>query len=72
MATKKINGLFMPFNQLYKRNVFMVDAITKRTYATTDEVDQVTHTGQVRCPWFNHKKFYLQDITLYIQVTKFM
>ncbi|KYN22732.1 PREDICTED: NADH dehydrogenase [ubiquinone] iron-sulfur protein 6, mitochondrial [Trachymyrmex cornetzi] len=43
MATKKINGLFVPFNQLYKRNVFMVDAITKRTYATTDEV---THTGQ--------------------------
>ena len=50
MATKKINELFMPFNQLYKRNVFMVDAITKRTYVTTDEVDQVTHTGQVRCP----------------------
>ncbi|KAG5346535.1 NDUS6 protein, partial [Acromyrmex charruanus] len=47
MATKKINGLFMPFNQLYKRNVFMVDAITRRTYATIDEVDtQVTHTGQ--------------------------
>ncbi|KYN44572.1 NADH dehydrogenase [ubiquinone] iron-sulfur protein 6, mitochondrial [Trachymyrmex septentrionalis] len=46
MATKKINGLFVPFNQLYKRNVFMVDAITKHTYATTDEVDQVTHTGQ--------------------------
>ncbi|KYM80486.1 NADH dehydrogenase [ubiquinone] iron-sulfur protein 6, mitochondrial [Atta colombica] len=46
MATKKINGLFMPFNQLYKRNVFMVDAITKCTYATTDKVDQVTHTGQ--------------------------
>ncbi|XP_018308556.1 NADH dehydrogenase [ubiquinone] iron-sulfur protein 6, mitochondrial [Mycetomoellerius zeteki] len=47
MATKKINGLYVPFNQLYKRNVFMVNAITKRTYATTDEVDtQVTHTGQ--------------------------
>ncbi|KYN02471.1 NADH dehydrogenase [ubiquinone] iron-sulfur protein 6, mitochondrial, partial [Cyphomyrmex costatus] len=47
MATKKINGLYVPFNQLCKRNVSMVNTV-KRTYATTDEVDnQVTHTGQV-------------------------
>ncbi|XP_011166548.1 NADH dehydrogenase [ubiquinone] iron-sulfur protein 6, mitochondrial [Solenopsis invicta] len=47
MATKKINGLYAPFNKMYK-NIFMKDAMMQRTYATINEGDtEVIHTGQV-------------------------
>jgi len=75
MATKRISGLYTPFNKLYEKNVSMVDKVMRCMYATMNEGDtQVTHTGQVRCLIYSSEySLYktLKSYSILIQITKF-